>query len=223
MVYYFCDICDFETCNKTDYKRHITRKKHLLREKEVESSDFICKRCNYKFISQEQVDKHYKRNEVFIKMPHMKHRQCNDFVCSGCQYACMSSNELNKHQVNCFSSSKYHNPSSDQMEKRAKKLNKLKQLMVETGGKPASMDIEKIKEKIGFNTDDYDSDDYYHDYEFLDENDWTIKEPDSDNMFYERQLDFREKITYKGDTYTVDFVKNALNSAGECIGGFLEL
>ena len=32
-----------------------------------------------------------------------------------------------------------------------------------------------------------------------------------------------EKITYKGDTYTIDFVKNALNSAGECIGGFLEL
>tara|TARA_R110002074_G_scaffold247338_3_gene419321 strand:- start:238 stop:645 length:408 start_codon:yes stop_codon:yes gene_type:complete len=135
----------------------------------------------------------------------------------------MSSNELNKHQVNCFSSSKYHNPSSDQMEKRAKKLNKLKQLMVETGGKPASMDIEKIKEKIGFNTDDYDSDDYYHDYEFLDENDWTIQEPDSDNMFYERQLLYRDEITYKGDTYTIDFVKNALNSAGECIGGFVEL
>ena len=62
MVFYFCDICDFETEGKALYKRHILTGKHSKRCEVVKDSKFICDRCNYKFISQEQLDEHCKRN-----------------------------------------------------------------------------------------------------------------------------------------------------------------
>mgnify|MGYP000088191648 FL=1 len=223
MVYYFCDLCDFTTINKTDYKRHITRKKHLANEKilnDPDTPDISCKRCNTKFISEDNLKSHIERNRKLVKMTQ---RACNDFACRLCKYSCKNSDELFQHQVECVSISKYHCSSGAAAEKRAEKLKNIKAFMNETGGLPASMDIERIKEKVGFLADDYPQDDYYHDYDFVNVDDWQIQYPDDDSMFFDKIMNVRNKIQYREKNYIIDGKLNAYDADDLCIGGFVEV
>jgi len=223
MVFYFCDICNFETENKALYKRHCKTNKHDKLCKIADELDICCKRCNIKFISEEQLDNHTKRNKLFIEMPYMQHRKCNDFVCIQCNIGCRSCDDLITHQSKCSGISKYaNNLKVETQKKRINCLEKQKQFILETEGNGLTTNIEKIKEKVAFLGDDYPEDDYYHDYDFVNVDDWQIQYPDDDSMFFDKIMNVRNKIQYREKNYIIDGKLNAYDADDLCIGGFVE-
>ena len=63
---------------------------------------------------------------------------------------------------------------------------------------------ERIKEKVGFLGDDYPQDDYYHDYDFVNVDDWQIQYPDDDSMFFDKIMNVRNKIQCSEKKYIID-------------------
>ena len=136
MVFYFCDICDFKTHNKTDYNRHFNRPKHNKNVIKLETCDsFECSRCNYKFLSKIQLEEHETRNSVYIENPNMVDRKCNDFTCFLCKSSYSFSKALRTHQTHCEGASKYANNIKPQtLEKKKQQLRDFKNHVISTGG-----------------------------------------------------------------------------------------
>jgi hypothetical protein len=59
---YCCEICDFNTCKKTDYTRHIVTQKHINNittdNSNVKNEKFCCKVCNKLFIDRSGLWRH---------------------------------------------------------------------------------------------------------------------------------------------------------------------
>ena len=91
---------------------------------------------------------------------------------------------------------------------------------METQGQGLTMSIEKLKENISYNTDIYEENDYYHDFEYIKLEDWEIQYPDEDSMFYDKILAQRNHIVFRDRPFIIDGMNNAYNHNDEVIGGF---
>lgn len=219
---YLCEICNFSSHIKTCLARHVQSKKHIRNKELAEKSVIKCNRCNYKFINQEQLDKHIENNKIFFDFPNkFKQRKCNDFECTLCHIKHYGYRAWQTHQVNCTGQSKFSsNLTLKTIKQRKDKFQQLKQHMVETGNTSYQVQINKLNETIG---DTYPEDDYYHDYKFIKEEDWIIQEVDPDSRFFDKYQKERNKIYYKNKSFIIDLLHNAYDKENNIIGGFEEL
>jgi len=79
---YFCEICDYNTCKNSDWKKHIVTTKHLVATKissnKEENSDkkFICEKCNKEYKNRSGLWKHFKNcNDLNLNV--IKDKQIN--------------------------------------------------------------------------------------------------------------------------------------------------
>ena len=63
---FFCRKCYYFTCNRKDYKKHITRNKHLIKP-DGKENNFCCPKCNH--ISFNPVDAYEHRKNCKKKVP----------------------------------------------------------------------------------------------------------------------------------------------------------
>ena len=63
---HYCDMCDYITCRKSQYSRHILTRKHRMKQNETEivlksSTLFTCDKCNQTFNSRTTMWRHLKK------------------------------------------------------------------------------------------------------------------------------------------------------------------
>jgi len=96
---YTCELCEYETTDKRNYKNHIASKKHV---KKVEGKDnlYICNYCDYKTIYKYHYTKHLNSlkhaNNCVAEKLNIQPNQCNQCFR---QYSCK--NSLSRHRRNC--------------------------------------------------------------------------------------------------------------------------
>ena len=229
MVFYLCEICNFETEKKTAFTTHCVRKKHLKNLEKQKESTIKCNRCNFTFLNEEQLTNHKERNNLYFTNNMFRHRKCNDFSCGLCNLEFSHVKLLKQHQTNCTGASKFaNNIKQKTIDKNKKKFECMKQHFIETGQTPATIKIknflEKSLEKNQEEEEDevYPEEDYYHDYDFIHEDEWEIQQPDPTSKFYNRFFE-KETIKYKNKTYIIDRLFNCYNKNNEIIGGFIDI
>jgi hypothetical protein len=234
MVFYLCELCNFETQKKTAYTTHCSRNKHLKNLEKQNESNIKCNRCNFTFLNEDQLTSHKERNSLYFTNHMFKHRKCNDFSCSLCNLQFSDVKILKQHQTNCSGVSKFAgNIKQKTIDKNKKKFEDIKQHFIETQRTPASIKINNtIKTIVKENKEEedieeeedlvYPEEDYYHDYEFIDEHEWEVQQPDPTSKFYNRFFE-KETIKYKNKTYIIDRLFNCYNKNNEIIGGFVDI
>lgn len=241
MVFYLCDLCDFETEKKTAFATHCERKKHLKNLEKQKESTIKCTRCNFRFLNEDQLNNHKERNSLYFTNPMLKHRKCNDFTCSLCTLQFSNVKLLKQHQMNCDGISKFAgNIKQTTLDKKYKRLDNMKQHLLETGQVPHSKQINNIIETIikpkenflekSLNQEEeyeeeyeiYPETDYYHDYEFIAGDEWEVQEADPTARFYKRFFE-KEIIKYKNEDYIIDRLFNCYDKNNEIIGGFMDI
>jgi hypothetical protein len=93
-----CDLCDFNTCNKKDYRRHTETKKHL--EAFKKSNENHCKICHFVTCDLIEYKKHFltdEHNETIMKYYETDIHSNHTYNCE-CGIVCKSRTTLWRHK-----------------------------------------------------------------------------------------------------------------------------
>jgi len=115
---FFCETCDYSTYNNSDFKKHISTRKHIKmtnnenlamlgKEKfSVCSSNYNCSYCNYNINNKSSYDKH------LLSEKHKKNVNGEPieakYNCSQCSKEYLNYNALWKHKKICVVNNKEH-------------------------------------------------------------------------------------------------------------------
>jgi len=100
-----CKKCDYSTCKKYDYNRHLLTRKHILLTKNEENfaQDFSCKFCNYVTSIKYNYNRHIsscgQSNEV--KNADNEEKNAPTYICSNCSAIYNSKQGLWSHKKKC--------------------------------------------------------------------------------------------------------------------------
>ena len=105
MTEYFCNDCDYITCNKTAFTRHQHTKKHIAtscKKKHITIRQYKCEECNYITGNKYNYSTHLKTEKHLAKTCKKKHiTETGEHVCDICSKTYMSRNGLWYHKRSC--------------------------------------------------------------------------------------------------------------------------
>jgi hypothetical protein len=110
----YCEICDYNTYNKSDFNKHKTTRKHISMTNNytlaiignnrlsTNSSNYICSCCNYTTTIKCNYDKHLLTDKHISKINGMPNETTKvKHICCHCNKEYMNYNALWKHKKNC--------------------------------------------------------------------------------------------------------------------------
>jgi hypothetical protein len=105
-THFSCKKCDYNTCNKTDFTKHLNTIKHngtILEQKKPQKaiSNFSCEKCDYNTCNKKDYTKHI--NTIKHKSPKSQKKSQND--CDVCGKTYVHQSGLWKHKQTCVSES----------------------------------------------------------------------------------------------------------------------
>lgn len=101
---FYCDKCDYITCNVSNYKKHLVTKKHAKKDERTNTNQFkkketfYCSICHYITNNNSNYKKHLVTNKHQMKHEIEKTKsEKHTFMCSTCNYSTQIHSNFTKH------------------------------------------------------------------------------------------------------------------------------
>jgi hypothetical protein len=97
-VSFCCELCDYNTCRKSSWVKHINTEKHILKNDKLKvSKKYTCASCDYITIDKNKWEKHIKTDNHFMKNDVVK--VLEKYTCSCCDYMTRYKSNWQRHIV----------------------------------------------------------------------------------------------------------------------------
>ena len=100
---YLCEFCDFNTCNKNDYNRHLSTVKHTRNKTATSSNNeilkkqdiYLCKNCNKQYGNRSGLWRHKLKCNLYVTSENVENNNKDDII----QLLLKQNNDLIKEQA----------------------------------------------------------------------------------------------------------------------------